>query len=105
MRLAPGWMRTKSPAPRFGGNGQALGRRLHKIQAGAPRRFGASNCRSAFAVRWRPRFEDSHVRAVDKGFSRAANLLVVVLGEQVDRTLAVEKSVLGVHPLADASRG
>ena len=53
-------------------------------------RLGANNCRSAFvAVRWRPRRQDSHVRAADEGFGRAANLLVVVLGEEVDRAPSV----------------
>ena len=67
--------------------------------------LGASNCRSAFvAVRWRLRRQDSHVGAVDEGVGCAANLFVVVLSEQVDRALAVKESVLGVQPLADASR-
>ena len=106
MRLAHGWIHTKPPVLRFGDSGQARGRGLHTMQAGAAWRLGASNCRSAFvAARWRPRRQDSHVRAVDKGFGHAADLLVVVLGEQVDGALTVEEAVLGVQPLADASRG
>ena len=98
--------RVPPPAPRFGGSAQARARGLHRMQARAVWRLGASNYRSAFVeVRWQPRRQDSHVGAVDKGFGRAADLLVVILGEQVDRALAVEQAVLGVQPLADASRG
>jgi EVE domain-containing protein len=69
MRLAPGWTRTKPPAPRFGGSGQAQGRDLHTMQAGAVWRLGASNCRSVFvAVRWR---RDHVQRGVAGGFTQA----------------------------------
>jgi hypothetical protein len=106
MRLAHGWMHTKPPVLRFGDSGQRPGRGLHRMSASAGWRLDASNYRSVFgAVRWRPRRQGSHVRAVDKGFGHAADLLVMVLGEQVDGALTVEEAVLGVQPLADASRG
>jgi hypothetical protein len=68
--------------------------------------LGASKRRSAFvAARWRPRRQDSHVRAVDERFGRAANLLKPVFGEQLDRALTAEDAILGMHPLAYVSRG
>lgn len=106
MRLARGWTHTKHPVLRFGGIGQGPGRGQHKMSASAVWRLGASNYRSVVvAVRWRPRRQGSHVRAVDKRFGRAADLLVVILGKQVDGAIVVKEAILGVQPLPDASRG
>ena len=65
----------------------------------------ASISRRNVAMRSRPRRRASYIGAVDEGFGRAAYLVVALLGEQVDRALAVEDAILGVQPLADASGG
>ena len=54
-------------------------------------------------MRWRPRRRGSHVGAVDEGLSRLANGVVPILGEEIDRSLALEEPVLRVESLADST--
>jgi hypothetical protein len=97
-------MHTRRPARRSGGSDRVRGRDLRRRSVDGEWGLDARNYRSAFAaVRWQPHQLGSNVGAIDEGFSGATDILVAVVGKQVNGARAVKDTVFGVQPLAYAA--